>query len=150
MNLIIHKYQKTVFIIDETDLKSGIYYIGWTYIINNTWNVNKIPPTRDYDLSLATIIIPSFQYKPRKVNMNINTDISEVELSISEGEIIDMSRNIYFKNYNETDISEVKINYYLWTPDDVYREDNSGGWLLPNDYIGLNECKNKGVSNHLL
>jgi len=134
---------KTVFIIDETDLKSGIYYIGWTYIINNTWNVNKIPPTRDYDLSLATIIIPSFQYKPRKVNMNINTDISEVELSISEGEIIDMSRNIYFKNYNETDISEVKINYYLWTPNDVYSEDNSGGWLLPNDYKGITDNRIK-------
>jgi hypothetical protein len=134
---------KTVFIINETDLKSGIYYVGWSYIINNTYNINKIPPTRDYDLSLATIIIPSFQYKPNQVNIDIDDTISQVKLTISQNEIIDMSKNIYFKNYGFEDISEVKINFYLWTPDNVIREDNSGGWLLPDDYIGLNDVRIK-------
>ena len=137
------KIPKTVFIIDENDLRSGIYYIGWTYIINNTWNVNKIPPTRDYDLSLATIIIPTFQYKPTQPILEFKTDVSQVIVSIQEQNLLDMSRNIYYKNYNYQDISEVKINYYLWSPNNINREDNSGGWILPNDYKGVDDIRIK-------
>ena len=133
----------TVFIIDENDLKSGIYYIGWTYIINNTWNINKIPPTRDYDLSLATIIIPSFQYKPKSPILEFQEDVSQVVISIQQEDLLDMSRNIYVKNYNYQDISEININYYLWTPDDVNREDNINGWILPDDYKGINDVRIK-------
>ena len=138
---------KSVFLIDEYTLKAGIYYIAWTYNINNTYNVNKIPPTRDYDISLATIVIQPFPHKPSKptivINNNITEDISQVELFISEAELNDLSRNIYVKNHEYNDISEVKIHYYLWTPDDVYREDNTGGWILPEDYKGLEDIRIK-------
>lgn len=136
---------KTIFIIDENDLKSGIYYIGWTYIINNTWNINKIPPTRDYDLSLASIIIPTFQYKPKQVTMYIQEDLSRVELTIPEIQLIDMSNNLYFKNFEYSDISQINVNFYLWTPDNVKTVDNSNGWVLPNDYTGLNDIRIKQV-----
>ena len=132
---------KSVFIIDEQTLKSGIYYIAWTYNINNTWNVNKIPPTRDYDISLASIVIPQIQYIPNKPDININVDMEQVEVSIPEPDLNDLSRNIYFKNNNYSEIDQVKIHYYLWTPDDVYREDNADGWILPTDYSGLDDIR---------
>ena len=77
---------------------------------------------------MATIVIQPFPHKPSKptivINNNITEDISQVELFISEAELNDLSRNIYVKNHEYNDISEVK-HYYLWTPDDVYREDNT-------------------------
>lgn len=134
---------QTLFIINEDNLRSGIYYIGWTYIVNNTWNTEKTPPTRSYDLSLATIIIPPFPYRPGNVNVEIKEDISQVKLFLPPQTLLDMSKNIYFKNFDYSDISEVKINYYLWTPNDIQTEDNSGGWILPDDYQGQTDMRIK-------
>jgi hypothetical protein len=129
------------FIINENTVKSGIYYIGWTYIINNKWNINQTPLISDYDISFATIIIPQMQHKPNKPSLSINEDISQVELSIIETELNDLSKNLFSKNHTYDDISEVKIHYYLWTPNDVYREDNSAGWILPTDYKGIDDIR---------
>ena len=134
---------KSVFVIDRESLRSGVYYIAWSYIINNTWNVNKIPPTSDYDLSMATIIIPPFPYKPGNVDIDIIEDASQVVLSLSEQTLSDLSRNIYFKNFDFSDISAVKINYFLWTPNDVYTVDNSNGWIIPDDYKGTDDIRIK-------
>lgn len=132
---------KSVFIINEENLRSGVYYIAWTYVINNTWNVDKIPPSTDYDLSMSTIVIPPFIYKPGNVDIEIQEDLSQVTLTLSEQTLLDMSRNIYFKNFDTSDISEVKINYFVWTPNDVYTQDNSNGWILPDDYKGTTDIR---------
>lgn len=134
---------KSVFIINEESLRSGVYYIAWSYIINNTWNLNKIPPTRDYDLSMATITIDPFLYNPGNVGIEIQEDLSQVVLTLPQQTLYDMSRNIYFKNFDYSDVSEVKINYYLWTPNDVYTEDNTNGWSLPEDYKGTDDIRIK-------
>jgi hypothetical protein len=134
---------KSIFIINKNDVRSGQYYVGWTYVIDNTWNINKIPPTTAYDLSLASITVPTIHYNPGNVNIEIQNDISQVVLNLSNKTIQDLSRNIYYTNFDYNDISQVNLHYYLWTPNTALTNENMNGWELPNNYNGVNDTRIK-------
>ena len=59
----------------------------------------------------------------------------QIKLSILEKEILDLSYNVMHQLKGLLDVSGVRVNYYLWTPNREKTFD-SEGWELPNHFYG--------------
>ena len=132
-----------VYTIGEEHLIFGKWVLAWNYRVEN-YAYRALDRQRpDYiffDVSAAEIDIPPILYSPRAPRMEyLKTEEYEeneqIKISISSKELLDLSYNVRYQLKGLQDVSGIKINYYLWTPNRETTYDPSG-WELPNNFYG--------------
>lgn len=132
-----------VFTIGKEQLIYGKWVLAWNYKVEN-YAYRALDRQRpDYiffDVSAAEINIPPILYDPQQpmlfyIEKDENNDMEQVKIKIKEKELLDLSRNVFYQLRGLQDISGIKINYYLWTPNKEITYDPSG-WEMPNNFYG--------------
>jgi hypothetical protein len=132
-----------VYTIGQEHLIFGKWVFAWNYKVENDAYRSIDRQRPDYiffDVSAVEIHIPPILYGPKSPQMNYyNEDEYEgneqIKLSILEKEILDLSYNVMHQLKGLLDVSGVRVNYYLWTPNREKTFD-SEGWELPNHFYG--------------
>ena len=134
-----------VFTIGKEQLIYGKWVMAWNYKVEN-YAYRALDRQRpDYiffDVSAAEINIPPILYDPQQpmlfyIEKDEDNNMDQLKIKIKEKELSDLSRNVFYQLRGLEDISGIKINYYLWTPNKEITYDPSG-WEIPNNFYG---CK---------
>lgn len=135
-----------IYTIGEEHLIYGKWVLAWNYKVeNHAYRAldRQRPDYIFFDVSASEIDIPPILYSPQPPRMiHLNEDEFEgnekIKISILEKELLDLSYNVRYQLKGLQDVSGIKINYYLWTPNNEKTYDPSG-WEIPNDFYGKND-----------
>tara|TARA_B110000008_G_scaffold279543_1_gene327121 strand:- start:1214 stop:7138 length:5925 start_codon:yes stop_codon:yes gene_type:complete len=141
-----------IFTIGKEQLIYGKWVLAWNYKVEN-YAYRALDRQRpDYiffDVSASEINIPPILYNPQQpilsyITKDENNNDEKIKIKIKEKEILDLSRNVFYQLRGLNDISGIKINYYLWTPNKEITYDPSG-WEIANNYYGRTDQRLYGA-----
>jgi len=141
-----------VYTIGQEHLVFGKWVFAWNYKVENDAYRSLDRQRPDYiffDVSASEIHIPPILYDPGNPLINyLNKDEYEgneqIKITISQKEILDLSHNVMHQLKGLLDVSGVRVNFYLWTPNREVTFDPSG-WELPSDFYGKNDQRLYGA-----
>tara|TARA_B110000261_G_scaffold47624_2_gene56154 strand:+ start:3675 stop:8567 length:4893 start_codon:yes stop_codon:yes gene_type:complete len=146
---------------------SGRYIFSWSYRVfqpNGIYN-NKTPfdilylsnETYNPQINIFNVkdfVKDDFIYDPQTPEMTFHSSIEAVDnddniainnkitVGLSQTDIINFNKNILKHRRSLTsqnsDISAVELNFYVWTPNNE-KNTNPNGWELPSNYYGVED-----------